>query len=128
MDVWLSATNEAAMVTALTDLSQYSGGDFVYGDGGSWSLEVKGQIVSPLPQVTVLPSEPGNFTDRTGLPIEPEVAMTQDQKVGVEDPTYGASNPSAFWVLLHWNSSQPLPNYVAHGLTVTTSGPYKSHY
>lgn len=147
-DVWLSAPNEATMATALTPLLQYGGKsdysdrdyddtdfggvlypDFTYGgrtaDGGSWGLEVKGQIVSPTPQVTAQPYEPGNFTNRTGLPIQPEIEMQRNNRVGVEDPVYG---PTAFWVLIHWNSNQPMPSYAAHGLTVSTKGPYSGHF
>ena len=147
--LWLSTADETTMATALTPLLMYGpkvsdfsddyypldygsvlNPDFVYwgqvAGGGNFRLLVVGQVTSPAPSVTPQPAEPGNFTNRTGLPVEPEIQMQQNNAVGVESPVPGASR---FWVHVEWNSSQPMPNFGAlQGVTVSGVGPFKGHY
>lgn len=130
-ELWLSAPTATNMEAGLAQVGQYGGisdfsndyndadhggllnGDFAYGgmtpDGGSWHLDVKGQLVSPFPQA----GQPGFVTQF-------------NSKVGVIGPVYGTS---AFWVHVSWNSmGTPPPDYAGAGLTVSKMGPYKQHF
>jgi hypothetical protein len=145
-DIYLSAPTQAAMVTALTatgqymqpdfgldfglDFSENTGLDFLYfggcPDGGSWKLRVLGQLSTPTPLITIEPIEPGNFTKNVGLPEWPPYVTGQlNPAVGIE---YIPDSTSAFWVWFSWNSGSPMPNFGALGLTVSTAGPYASHF
>ena len=125
-EAWLSASDATTMENALAPfyygpkVSDYSDDysvmdygstlnlDFSYGgpiptqSEGSFKLEVVGQIVSP-----------------TG-------ATVQNNAVGVQGTVYGKS---AFWVLIQWFSTSPMPNWAAlPGITVSATGPFQGHF
>ena len=125
-DYFLSAPTQAALFAGL--LTTFTTGFTTTGstpDGGSWRLQVLGLLNSPAPQVTLQPVEPGNFTNRVGLPEQPALVTGLNQNVGIESIP---DTVSAFWVKLSWNSGSPLPNFGAQGITLSTTSPYAVHY
>ena len=99
---------------------------------GSWKLRVVGQRLTPKPQVTLQPSEPGNFTKNTGKPIWPPYATGTNSKVGIQSIP---DTVSTYWAWLSWNCYDPLPNFGALGLAIqrdntggAAGGPYGSHF
>ncbi len=145
-DIYLSAPTQAIMQAGLLPFGMYTFPDFsadfnndysegtslgflYFGgcaDGGSWKLRVLGQLFTPTPLITIEPIEPGNFTKNVGLPEWPPFVTEQlNPAVGIE---YIPDGSSAFWVWYSWNSGSPMPNFGAAGLTVSTAGPYASHF
>lgn len=139
-DFYLSAATQTAMLTGLINLGAglYSrtlddfsddfsidfGGTLigfrfwgpVDGDGGSWKLRCIGPLNSWLPQVTPQPIEPGNETNRVGLPVAPELVMVPGMAVGIEQPV--VNSVSTYWCWFSWNSGMPRPPFETQGLTV----------